>query len=662
MDSLFGACVLSKIVKNTKHREARQAFGGSSERPGAPTRCTARLFLNPLHSTNLRYCPPIQLAWSMSFRSLLRLLLRVLIPFVICSTTYLYLYPVFNGCAFPSTDKSPLTAFVDTLRQHAGGYKSNLRKPESVAPFRLLVLADPQLEGDSSLPKPEDGLLPRLQRRWTHLTRPEPTFDDPPTTWRVELYKVLFNDIPRTFQALRKRLDLFGNDYYLAHIYRTLHWWTSPTHITVLGDLTGSQWVDDEEFDWRGWRFWNRVMRHGVKVPDDWTERRYGDRMAKLGDPAWRRRVINIAGNHDIGYAGEISRSRMDRFERVFGKADWDVRFEYAAGQSNPLSNGNQYAPTLHLVVLNTMNLDTPAFDEDLQRESYEYLNTIMNKRSRPVEDRSSFTLLLTHIPLHKEAGVCVDAPFFDFWGDDDGGGVYRPNGVKEQNHLSYHASRQGILEGIFGMSGHEYAPENGRGRHGLILTGHDHEGCDVWHYVPENQTMRDADDKGPAGSNWQAVKWRDADFASSHAGVREVTLRSMMGDFGGNAGLLSAWFDFQQGEWKYEIRMCKAGVQHLWWAVHVIDLITVIALTTLLIADTKEKAETPSPKDETAISLVQGPTSKQEQPAAAKKGNKESANLKSGKPGVKGRQGASHENSELTRRTASVVKDKPNR
>lgn len=478
---------------------------------------------------------------------------------------------------FPSTDHSVVTAFSDTIRQHVSGHATpGIRSSNLLAPFRLLILADPQLEGDSSLPDPEDGFFPRLQHRWTRLTLPEPTFDFPSTTWRVELRDIILNDIPQTLQALRKRLDLFGNDYYLAHIYRTLHLWTRPTHITVLGDLIGSQWVDDSEFDWRGWRFWNRVMRHGTKVPDKWTERHHGDRMASLNDSAWKRRVINIAGNHDIGYAGDISRSRMSRFERVFGKANYDIRFEYTSGQSNPLSNGNEHHPTLHLVVLNTMNLDTPALDEFLQRESYEYLNTIMNERSRPVEDRSSFTLLLTHIPLHKEAGLCVDAPFFDYWGDDDGGGVYRPHGVKEQNHLSYHASRQGILEGIFGMSGHEWAPENGRGRNGLILTGHDHEGCDVWHFVPKNATMREEDEKGPAGSNWQAVRWGNADVKTSHTGVREVTLRSMMGDFGGNAGLLSAWFDFEEGEWRYEIQMCKAGVQHFWWAVHVVDTVTI--------------------------------------------------------------------------------------
>lgn len=404
-------------------------------------------------------------------------------------------------------------------------------------------------------------------------------------------------------------------------------------------------------------------MRHGVKVPEDWTERYYGDRMAKLDDPAWKRRVINIAGNHDIGYAGDISGSRMKRFERVFGKADWDIRFEYAAGQSNPLSNGNLYAPTLHLVVLNTMNLDTPALDEELQKESYEYLNTIMNKRSRPVEDRSSFTLLLTHVPLHKEAGVCVDAPFFDYWGDDDGGGVYRPHGVKEQNHLSYHASRQGILEGIFGMSGQQYAPENGRGRNGLILTGHDHEGCDIWHYVPKNQTMHDEDEKGPAGSNWQAKKWCNADFADSHTGVREVTLRSMMGDFGGNAGLLSAWFDFEEGEWKYDIQMCKAGVQHFWWAVHVVDLITlVVAMVSVMLWAMKVK-ETETTGEKKMITTLWPPTTaKGNRGSPTGKDEREATSIGKATLVGKERQAFSSQNPGLARRKAGVLKDKPDR
>jgi hypothetical protein len=51
-----------------------------------------------------------------------------------------------------------------------------------------------------------------------------------------------------------------------------------------------------------------------------------------------------------------------------------------------------------------------------------------------------------------------------------------------------------------------------------------------------------------------------------------------MMGSFYGNAGFLSGWFDQEVGEWKFEYSSCMLGVQHIWWAVHVFDLI-VIAL-----------------------------------------------------------------------------------
>jgi hypothetical protein len=53
-----------------------------------------------------------------------------------------------------------------------------------------------------------------------------------------------------------------------------------------------------------------------------------------------------------------------------------------------------------------------------------------------------------------------------------------------------------------------------------------------------------------------------------------------MMGSFSGNAGFLSAWFDNTTnegvGEWKFEYASCMLGVQHIWWGVHVLDLIIV--------------------------------------------------------------------------------------
>lgn len=509
---------------------------------------------------------------------------RVLVPLAILLTTYLYLYPIFLGCVFPSINHSFETALRDTVVQHDSIHRNPLDTRPHLAPFRLLVLADPQLEGDSSLPDPEDAFDSKVKKHWSRLRRL--TWQDA-THWSDTLQEVvveLFSeDIPVALRAARKRIDLFGNDYYLAHIFRTLHWWTKPTHVTVLGDLIGSQWVDDEEFELRGLRFWERVFAGTNKVGDDLMEAAVQGAgiLVQMDAPSWSTKILNIAGNHDIGYAGDITRERMERFEKKYGKANWDVRFEYPA--SRVPQNSSSETPKLHLVVFNSMLLDTPVMDETLQTETYTYLNDIISNRVRPVEDRHDFTLLLTHVPLHKKEGICVDAPMFDFWDEEDcTADDCKPGALKEQNHLSEFASQHGILQSMFGMGGNLDLPAQGRGRPGLILTGHDHEGCDTWHYIPSNSTFRGSErgeDEDEKTTTWEATKWSQADTSNPHTGIREVTLRSMMGEFGGNAGLLSAWFDFEAGEWAYDIQMCKFGVQHIWWAVHIIDLVAIGSL-----------------------------------------------------------------------------------
>ena len=483
----------------------------------------------------------------MSVRSFLRVLLTVLVPAACLSSTYLYLYPLFHNCAFPTSTT-----------------------PGSPAAFRLLVLADPQLEGDTSLPHPEDSLLPRLKAHWHEIVSAGITTDDFRGAVNGAVTAVWHRDLPDAFNSLRKRIDLFGNDYYLAHIYRTLDWWTTPSHVTVLGDLIGSQWLTDEEFDRRGWRYWNRVFAKARRV-EDWITRGDETTVHTLGDKSWRSRVINVAGNHDIGYPGDISEARISRFERVFGNVNWDVRFVDKKAEND----SQELPPSIHLVVLNNLNLDTPALSEDLQSSTYDFLNNAIGERSQPVEDRLSFTLLLTHLPLHKRAGVCVDAPYFDFHKSDDNEGRYKAGGLKEQNHLSEHSSRGTILGGIFGMSKNDAAPMRSKGRNGLILTGHDHEGCDVWHFLPQSSMALEGGDH-QQGPDWQAMPWKEARIGSAHTGIREITMRSMMGEFGGNAGLLSVWFDGEKREWQHDIQMCKLGVQHLWWFVHVLDIFTI--------------------------------------------------------------------------------------
>ncbi|RYP80444.1 hypothetical protein DL769_002471 [Monosporascus sp. CRB-8-3] len=452
-----------------------------------------------------------------------------------------------------------------------------------VAPFRLLALGDPQLEGDTSIRNYGREPFPHLSRVIKHLS-----LKDSNISLRIQLRSAVhdlvdffFDDIPDFLESTRKRIDLVGNDFFLGHIYRTLHWWAKPTHVTVLGDLLGSQWIGDDEFERRSWRYWNRSFRGGERVPDDVAAypREEYDLAGLLGvedssTVSWRRRIINIAGNHDIGYAGDLTRARLERFERVFGKAAYELRFELPIANAttnvtifdpdkNPESD--RLPPELRIVVVNNMNLDTPAVEQELQDKTYAFVNDVISTASA-VEFKGHFTMVLTHIPLYKPAGTCTDPPYFTF---------HAGGGVKEQNQLSADASR-GFLEGIYGLSGDANAPAAGMGRRGVVLNGHDHEGCDVWHYIDQGE---------PAGERqWRAAPWGNARGGGlvgrpGAPGLREITVRSMMADFGGSAGLLSAWFDEAAWEWRFEFATCTLGRQYYWWFVHVYDLIVLGAL-----------------------------------------------------------------------------------
>jgi hypothetical protein len=94
-----------------------------------------------------------------------------------------------------------------------------------------------------------------------------------------------------------------------------------------------------------------------------------------------------------------------------------------------------------------------------------------------------------------------------------------------------------------------------------------------------------------------------------------------MMGDFGGNAGLLSAWFDEQAWEWRFEYATCPLGRQHLWWFVHIMDLLVVVSLAAYPLVSLWEstygngrpdaKAVTPVPSTKTTPPKVNGVVTK---------------------------------------------------
>lgn len=449
---------------------------------------------------------------------LIKLSLILAFPSVL-SLLCLYLYPAAQRCSFPPT------------------------KAHDIAPFRLLALADPQLEGDTSLPDPNAPRLPSLTRLQ----------EDVKATGIQALLRAwpyvktaAFDEVPVMLQGLRKQLDLLGNDFYLAHIYRTMRWWTRPSHVVVLGDLLGSQWIDDEEFSKRVGRYWHRVFAGASLVPIETTAT--SARIEVLGaDKSWSDRVIAVAGNHDIGYAGDIDSSRIARFENAFGHVNWETRFVLGNDSDAELDALLQARnPELRVVVVNTMNIDEPVKDGQLRDETLMFLGRSFSDAQQRDNPREA-TVVLTHIPLHKEAGICVDAPYFAYFDDEQGGGI------REQYHIRSETSQR-LLAGL--------------GSRAIILNGHDHEGCDTIH-VKTDSVSDDA-----LNTSWTARRYRRSDLAS---GTREITVRSMMGSYGGNAGLLSAWYDHNEDAWQFEYSTCSVGVQHIWWAVHVLALIEVL-------------------------------------------------------------------------------------
>ncbi|KZZ88579.1 Metallophosphoesterase domain protein [Ascosphaera apis ARSEF 7405] len=599
-----------------------------------------------------------------SIHTLLRRLLLFTVPAAVISLLYIYNYPAFhNGCAFPSPSSSSSSSPSSAFDNAGGGDGGN-------APFRLLVLADPQLEGDTSLPLPEYALARRVAAYWddikesavesvrnitvfvseragkhdiTAITSPDSNNDTEEekedqkketrqtiqplhTTILQSTHSLLTRDIPRSLEALRKRIDLLGNDFYLAHIYRTLHSYTSPTHVTVLGDLLGSQWISDEEFERRSWRYWKRVFRGAEMVGErymstgDMSRGEAGEVqekekvVEKITEKGWSRKLINVAGNHDIGYAGDISPSRIARFEKAFGKVNWDIFFELDASNPSTQEEHSPPAPSIHIINLNDMLLDGPPFSNDLQSETYDYLNSILT-RSSPVGDNSTFTILLTHVPLYKPAGICTDAPHFTYFDENDYWGRFYEGGLREQNLLGEHISENGILQALFGMSGDKWMPAGGMGRKGVVLNGHDHTGCDTVHYIQRNTSQDENHDEGSKGWKWVTQRYADAKSKltdPTEPSIREITLRSMMGEYGGNAGLLSLWFDDAPGrmEWRYEFSVCRFGVQHIWWAVHVIALIAILNVCLYVVSGFAVAAQRESAAEKVAKS---GATEKEE-------------------------------------------------
>jgi len=235
---------------------------------------------------------------------------------------------------------------------------------------RLLLVADPQMEGDSRISKEGEFL---------------------------------------------GKLNLNINDYFNRHVYSSMMSSVRPTHVFVLGDLFSSQWISEFEHNERVKRY-NWIFNH-PRIDSGEVQ------------------LINITGNHDIGYANEVSNHHISIFERAFGPVNTKL---YAAGHI--------------LGVFNSLNIDTSS-DKNYHDSTWRHLKELASE----VSAENSSMIILTHVPLWKPEGNCVDGPDV----------IRTPEGIVTQQNVISQDSTKWILENL--------KPK-------IILNGHDHYGCKYTH------------------------------------------------------------------------------------------------------------------------------------------------------------------------------------
>ncbi|AET39427.1 Ted1p Ecym_4371 [Eremothecium cymbalariae DBVPG len=363
-----------------------------------------------------------------------------------------------------------------------------------------------------------------------------------------------------------KRLDTYGNDYYLGHIFRMMNRRLKPTHVAVMGDIFSSQWISDSEFFNRTMRFTHRVLGRDTEELEeiqkknndsglyqvDWHEHgrlfknrsnekpmafnwHYQDAWAWTDEDEYL--LINITGNHDVGYSGDATYQHMARFTQLFGQDSYWI--EYDRDTDHPW----------RIVVLNDLLLEGPALQPEFVNATWEFLYQLFERKFE------GSTVLLTHVPLYKEEGICVDGPEFKYYPDGYEREPYKAGLLKSQNHLSEDVTKR-VLNLVF----HNNKP-------GVILTGHDHEGCETIYK-----------------KNMSSGIWTTSKTVTSDIFLQEITVRSMMGEYGGNTGLLTGHFNSKSKNWTWSYSLCPFSVQHLWWATKVSTILAGSLLSLLLV------------------------------------------------------------------------------
>jgi hypothetical protein len=242
---------------------------------------------------------------------------------------------------------------------------------------------------------------------------------------------VLIGDPQMEGLGREERQGLYGwinnvlNDHLLSVALRGVLRAAQPQLVVALGDLFYSQWLNDAEFDY--------IYRRYVRAVVD-------NVAAFVAEP-----VVNMSGNHDIGYGAELRSHTLARFEQHFG----------------PLNSITTVAG--HIVaVVNAMALDAIRDGPSLpyHNAAWAFVTDVMAEAA----DTGMPVILCVHIPLYKPSGSCV--------GDSEVIYSHDSHGVNSQTVLTEETTELLLA----------------RLRPVLVFSGHDHEGC-VYRHEAHNVT-----------------------------------------------------------------------------------------------------------------------------------------------------------------------------
>lgn len=366
------------------------------------------------------------------------------------------------------------------------------------------------------------------------------------------------------------RLDTFGNDYYLGHIFKTMKNRLDPSHVVVMGDLFSSQWIPDSEFYNRTRRYMKRLFNRETTSIEKIKEKNHSSNpnLFQVDWQAWGNEFnanlnehpedfgfgfkdvsswtdgddylfVNLTGNHDVGYSGDATYQHLTRYQTLFGKDNFWI--EYDTDTDHPW----------RLVVLNDLLLEGPALQPEFVTYNWEFL------RQLEAQNFTGSTILATHVPFYKVEGLCVDPPEYRYYPEDYPKEPYKANLLRSQNHISEEVTNK-VFSLIFG-----------NGKPGMVLVGHDHEGCEVVY------------NKFESNNSWVATK-ETIEGADYH--LQEITVRSMMGQFYGNTGLLTGHFNEATKFWEWKFTLCPFSIQHVWWFSKVSAIVTLLVWSTLFV------------------------------------------------------------------------------